>query len=128
MKLFEMFGNQEIPVEDMLKTDSHNKVKDEKNKLGFSLAEDLVYFMHHNDDFYRRHFFPVIKTCKAHFESGGKFSHRVFKPIINKAYEAYKKEFPIRELDESLEEDFTEEVAKTIYDTELKNLEDGLYK
>lgn len=128
MKLFEMFGGQQMPIEDMLKTSSHNKVRDEKNKLGFDLAEDLVFFMNNNDDFYRRHYFPIIKTCKAQFESGDKFSHRVFKPIINKAYEAYKEEFPVRELEESLEEDFKEQVAKIIYDTEIKNLEDGLYK
>jgi hypothetical protein len=112
----------------MLKTKSHNKVKDEKNKFGFDLAEDLVFFMHNNDDFYRRHFFPILKTCKTQFENGGKFSHRIFKPLIEKAYTAYKEEFPIRELDDSLEENFTEEVAKIIYDTELKNLEDDLYK
>jgi len=127
MKLYEMFGNQDISIEDMLKTDT-KVVKNEQGKYEFDLGEDLVFFMHNNDDFYRRHFFPVLKTCKAQFESGGKFSHRVFKPIINKAYEAYKKEFPIRELEESLEDDFKEQVARNIYDTELKNLEDGLYK
>ena len=122
-----MFGNQDISIEDMLKTDT-KVVKNEQGKYEFDLGEDLVFFMHNNDDFYRRHFFPVLKTCKAQFESGGKFSHRVFKPIINKAYEAYKKEFPIRELEESLEDEFKEQVARSIYDTELKNLEDGLYK
>jgi hypothetical protein len=119
MKLFEMFGNKELSVDDMLKTDS-KIIKDEQ--------EDLVFYMHHNDDFYRRHFFPILKTCKAQFESGTEFSHRVFKPVIKKAYENYKREFPIRELDDSLEEEFTEQVAHHIYETELQHMKDGLYK
>lgn len=128
MKIFEMFGNKDISAEDMLKMGQNKIIKDETGKFEFDLAEDLVFFMHNNDDFYRRHFFPVIKTCRAQFDKGGDFSHRVFKPVIKKAYEAYKKEFPIRELDESLEEDFTEQVANYIYETELKNFKEDLYK
>lgn len=124
-----MFGNEELTVDDMLKINKGSKqIQDEKGKYSFDLGEDLVFYMHNNDDFYRRHFYPILKTCKAQFESGGKFSHRVFKPIINKAYEAYKKEFPVRELEDNLEEEFLDEVANNIYETELKNLEDGLYK
>lgn len=124
-----MFGNSEVSIEDMLKSSGPKKmIKGHNNEYEFDLAEDLVYFMHNNDDFYRRHFFPVLKTCKAQFESGGDFSHRVFKPVIKKAYEAYRKEFPVRELEESIEEDLTEEIAHAIYETELRNLKDGLYK
>ena len=128
MKLFEMFGDKELPVEDMLKAGPNKIIKDEQGKYEFDLAEDLVYFMHNNDDFYRSHFFPVLKTCKAQFENGGNFSHRVFKKVIEKAYDHYKKEFPVKELDDNLEEDFKEQVAHHIYETELQNLKDGLYK
>ena len=128
MKLFEMFGNKEMPVEDMIKTGPSKIIKDEMGKYEFDLAEDLVFFMHNNDDFYRKHFFPIIKTCKAQFESGGKFSHRVFKKVIEKAYESYKKEFPVKELDDSLEDEFTEKVALHIYETELENIKGNLYK
>ena len=128
MKLFEMFGNKELPVEDMLKIGPKKTVKDEQGKYEFDLAEDLVFFMHHNDDFYRRHFFPILKTCKAQFESGGDFSHRVFKKVIEKAYDVYRKEFPIRELDDNLEEEFKEEVARHIHQTELQHMKDDLYK
>ncbi|NBP58703.1 hypothetical protein EBU71_19610, partial [bacterium] len=79
MKLFEMFGNEELTVDDMLKINKGSKqIQDEKGKYSFDLGEDLVFYMHNNDDFYRRHFYPILKTCKAQFESGGKFSHRVF--------------------------------------------------
>jgi hypothetical protein len=128
MKLFEMFGDQEMPIEDMIKTGPSKIIKDEMGMYEFDLAEDLVFFMHNNDDFYRSHFFPILKTCKAQFESGGTFSHRVFKKVIEKAYESYKKEFPIKELEDNLEEEFTEQVAHHIYETELQNMKDGLYK
>lgn len=128
MKLYEMFGNKEMPIEDILTAGSNKIIKNDQGKYEFDLAEDLVYFMHHNDDFYRRHFFPILKTCKAQYESGGEFSHRVFKKVIEKAYDQYKKEFPVRELDDNLEEDFKEQVAHHIYETEIQNIKDGLYK
>lgn len=128
MKLFEMFGDKELPIEDMLHSGPKKTIKDAMGAYEFDLAEDLVFFMHNNDDFYRRHFFPVLKTCKAQLESGGEFTHRVFKKVIEKAYESYRKEFPIKELDDTLEEEFTEQVAHHIYDTEVKNMKDGLYK
>lgn len=128
MKIFEMFGNQDLSAEDMLKIGPNKLIKDEQGKYEFDIAEDLMFFMHNNDDFYRRHFYPIIKTCKSQFESGGKFTHRVFKPIIEKAYKAYKEEFPVRELKDDLDNELIEEIANNIYEIELKNLEDGLYK
>lgn len=129
MKLYEMFGNEELNTEELLAVNGPKKmIRSHDHKYEFDLAEDLVFYMHNNDDFYRRHFFPILKTCKAQFESGAKFSHRVFKPVIKKAYESYKQEFPVRELEEGIEEDLTEEIAKAIYETELQNLKDGLYK
>lgn len=123
-----MFGSNEMPIEDMLKIGPKKIIKDQNGHYEFDLAEDLIFFMHNNDDFYRRHFYPILKTCKAQYESGGEFTYRVFKPAIKKAYEAYRKEFPIRELEEGIEEDLTVEIANHIYETELQNLKDGLYK
>jgi hypothetical protein len=128
MKLYEMFGNEQIPIEDMASTSPTKIIKDEQGKYEFDLAEDLVFFMHNNDDFYRRHFFPILKTCKAQYESGNELSHRVFKKVIEKAYDEYKKEFPVKELDDNLEEDFKEQVAHHIYETEIQNIKDGFYK
>jgi hypothetical protein len=65
--------------------------------------------------------------CKGSFDNGKNFSHRVFKPLVSKAYESYKKEFPIRELEDELESKFIEQTAKEIYETELGHMKDGKY-
>jgi hypothetical protein len=127
MKIFELFNNTKEPIDKVMKGHTEEVIDKDKKKLDFDLAEDLVYFMHHNDDFYRKNFYPVLKMCKGSFDDGKNFSHRVFKPLINKAYESYKKEFPIRELEDELEPKFIERTAKQIYETELGHMKDGKY-
>jgi hypothetical protein len=126
MKITELFNNPKDPIDQILNKDKDKKIDNDEYK--FDLGEDLMYFMHHNDDFYRRNMFPVLKVCKNKFDHGKGFSHRLFKPIVIKAYEAYKKEFPLRELKDSLDEEKCEAIAKKIYETELGNMKDGKYE
>lgn len=126
MKITELFNNPKEPLDALLGTNDDNEEKEKESK--FDLDDDLIFFMHNNDDFYRRNLFPVLKVCKNKFDHGGGFSHRMFKPIVMKAYEAYKKEFPLRELTDSLEEEKCEAIARKIYETELGNMKDGKYE
>ena len=52
----------------------------------------------------------------------------MFKPIVDRAYEAYRKEFPLRELEDSLDEEQCEAIARKIYEAELGNMKDGKYE
>ena len=126
MKITELFDNTKEPVDKIINNQEDDK-GNSKDEYKFDLGEDLIYFMHHNDDFYRRNFYPVLKVCKNKFDHGGAFSHRIFKPIVTKAFEAYRKEFPLRELKDSLEEEYCEAIARKIYETELVNMKDGKY-
>lgn len=134
MKITELFNNTKEPVEKLVgkmhdndATISHKPDHKSDHEYTFDLSEDLEFFMHNNDDFYRRHFFPTLKICKAKFDNGAGFSHRLFKPVIVKAYETYKKEFPIRELPDNLDDELCEKMARRIYETELGNFEEGQY-
>ncbi len=123
MKIFELFENPNAPIQ------GDAKEGDEKSsEYTFDLDEDIIYFMHNNDDFYRKSFFPILKVCKNKFDNGTGFSHRMFMPVVSKAYESYKKEFPIKELKEKLEEEDCEKIARKIYETELGHMKDGKYE
>ncbi len=37
--------------------------------LGFDLKDDLIFFMHHDDDAYRRHTFPTILKIKDQLDA-----------------------------------------------------------
>lgn len=124
MKIFELFNNNKSPVDlDKDQEKDHNQ-----DEFKFDLGEDLVYFMHNNDNFYRKNFFPILKVCKNKFDAGRGFSHRIFKPVVIKAYEEYKKEFPLRELEDKLEDSIYEKISRQIYETELGFMRDGRYE
>ena len=132
MKITEFFDKEKLDSELGIDKVGFNKdpSKDinDDDEYTFDLAEDLIYFMHNNDDFYRKNFFPVIRLCKKNFDQGNNFSHRVFKPVVEKAYSMYQKEFPLRELRDSLEQDMIEEVCKKIHEAEMLNMREGNYK
>jgi hypothetical protein len=115
MKINELFNN-----------DPHGV--DHKEEKAFDLDDDLIYYMHNNDDVYRNNFFPIVHACHKTFKSGKAFGHRVFKPAVLKSYEMYKKEFPVRELEDELDEEMCDKICKKIHEQELKNMREGLYK
>lgn len=134
MKITELFNNKSKNVDAEFelgsvrmnkKPNDHSGADDE---YSFDLAEDLIYFMHNNDDFYRKRFFPVLNLCKKQFDQGQSFSHRVFRPIVTKAYSMYKDEFPLRELRDDLEKEMVEEICKKIHESEMTNMREGAYK
>ena len=53
MRIKDLFENTEFKFKDFV----------ENNEINYDLAEDLVFFMNHNDDTYRRHTYPAITKC-----------------------------------------------------------------
>ena len=74
------------------------------------------------------HLYVNLTVLRHNFDQGNNFSHRVFKPVVEKAYGIYQKEFPLRELRDSLEEEMIEEVCKKIHEAEMLNMREGNYK
>lgn len=134
MKITELFNNTSKNVDDEfgLNDIGLNKSPNDRgaadDEYTFDLAEDLIYFMHNNDDFYRKSFFPVLNLCKKQFDQGNTFSHRIFKPVVTKAYNMYKDEFPLRELRDELDKEMVEEICKKIHECEMTNMREGAYK
>jgi hypothetical protein len=130
MKITEMFDKKMSDIGDLADDDMiyHKPVSNSDKEYVFKLGEDLVFYMNNDDDFYRRHYFPVLKLCKNKHDHNMNFSHRVFKPVIKAAYDQYKQKFPMRELDEQLSEEQCEKIARDVYEQELMNFKDGKYQ
>jgi len=97
-------------------------------EINFDLIEDLVHFMNHDDNVYRRHVFPSIAKCVDRSKENRSFNSSVFKPAVEKSYEAYVKQYPIRELPQSLDEETCVKVCKKMKEEVSKHIADGKYK
>jgi hypothetical protein len=97
-------------------------------EINYDLAEDLVYFMNHDDSIYRRHLYPNIAKCISITERKKKPASKIFKSAVEDSYKRYMKEFPIRELPEDIEEKVCEQVCEKLRDSICKDIADGKYK
>ena len=115
-----------MKIQDLFENIPHRLPVDQ-GKLPFDLADDLIFFMRNDDDFYRRHFYPHICKIKGHVKQGQNLSPRVFMPMVSHAFECYTKKFPIRELPESLEEDLIEEICTKLRKEEVQHINNNIY-
>ena len=117
-------------IKDLFENKSYNfdEFVNEKNELNYDLVEDLVYFMNHDDDVYRRHLYPSITKCLSLMKSKKDSSPLMFKDATLEGYKSYCNKFPIRELPSSLDEKMIEKVCKQIHEEICKHEKEGLYK
>lgn len=118
MRIKDLFENTEFKFKDFV----------ENNEINYDLAEDLVFFMNHNDDTYRRHTYPAITKCLEGIKKKKKTSPGVFKDAALESYKSYCEEFPIRELPSSLDDKVLTEVCKLIHDEVCQHASEGKYK
>jgi hypothetical protein len=111
-------------------TSSLEKELDQANeeKLDYDLVEDLVFFMNHNDDAYRRHTFPAVTKCLERIKSNQKTHPSIFKIAVLKGFKDYSTEFPDRLLPTTLDEKVCEEACKKMHEETCKYAEEGKYK
>jgi hypothetical protein len=100
----------------------------DNNELNFDLPEDLSYFMHHHDQVYREHVYPVIAKCLHHIKNKQDFKPSVFEQPVKNAYSLYLREYPIRHLPDDLDSDTLKKVCELLHSDFKKHVADGLYK
>lgn len=82
-------------------------------EINYDLVNDLVYFMHENDDIYRRYTYPaILKYAKLRKQHSNAAS--VFKSAVNAAYPNYVREFPIRELPDKIDPELVSKVCQSL--------------
>ena len=99
-----------------------------KEGLDFDLAGDLVYFMNHDDDTYRRNTYPAITRCLEKIKSNARTHPSIFRTAVLKSFKDYTAEFPRREIPDELDDKVAEAACKLLHDETCKHAEEGKYK
>ena len=97
-------------------------------EINFDLVDDLLHFMNHDDDVYRRHVYPSIAECLDAFAEDRETTAGIFKPAVNQSYQAYIKRFPLRELPNSIDPKTLREVCTKLHETTKQDIADGKYE
>jgi hypothetical protein len=122
MRIIELLEGKKFNDLDFIKKDEVGE------SIDYDLCEDLVFFMHNDDDVYRRHVYPSINTCIKKSKSNQKFSPSVFTNAVRESYKSYIKQFPIRHLPAELDDEELTEVCKKMHEDFCKANDDGKYK
>lgn len=113
MKIRELFENLDLGR------------KDDKEHQ-FDVADDLFFFMHNNDNFYRKHYYPRMLQAKKSVKSGLGVDPTDFTELVKTAYECYLDEFNDITIPEA-SDDIINTVCEKICSEELVNIENNLY-
>lgn len=102
----------------------------DKKDQDFDLADDLVFYMNNDPDFYRKRYFPVMLKYSKYCSTGRRVSPRGFEPLVVDAYESYRARFQTEELKlpSKLEKEVCEKICSYIHEQETKNCNNGIYK
>ena len=108
--------------------DRHADEENKKDELDYDLVEDLVFFMNHDDDAYRRHTFPAITKCLDQIKANRSTHPGLFKIAVLKSFKDYANEYPDRLLPETLDDKMCVEACKKMHEETCKYAEEGKYK
>jgi hypothetical protein len=121
MRIRELFERKNFKDDDFVSP------KEGGREINFDLVDDLIHYMNHDDSVYRRHVFPVIAKCIDMCEQKRKPKPSIFKSAVEECYSKYIKEYPIRELPESIDSETCTEVCDKICEIVCADIKDGKY-
>lgn len=122
MRIKELLEGKKFKDLDFIKQDG------EGTDINYDLIEDLAFYMHNDDDVYRKITFPKVAHCIESLKNKKELNPRIFKSAVEESYKKYIRKFPIRQLPESLDEEECLEVCKKLHDEFRKDYDDGKYK
>jgi hypothetical protein len=102
--------------------------KGDQREINFDLIEDLMHFMHNDDDVYRRHLYPKLAHLLNDIKDKKPTNKNIFKPAVESSYKLYIKKFPIRELPDSLNEKMCTKICDKLHEEFKEHVSDGKYK
>jgi hypothetical protein len=108
--------------------DKSEKDPNDPHGLGFNLKEDLMFFMHHDDNAYRRHTFPAIMACKDRLDAGKDADIALFDKAVRECYNHYIDKFNIKQLPLEPDQKLLDEMCKHLLDDEIEKIKDGHYE
>lgn len=97
-------------------------------EINYDLAEDLIHYLNHDDDVYRRHLYPSISKCISIIERKKKPAAVIFKSAVEEGYKKYLSTYPIQELPDSIDEEVCKDVCDKLREAVCQDVADGKYK
>lgn len=122
MRIRELLENTQFDDLEFVKKDGN------PGELDYDLVEDLIHYMNEDDEMYRRHLYPIITKCIERMNSNRMPSASVFKDAVSECYKSYVQKFPIRQLQDDLQDDLVREACKKLHEETCKHFEEGKYK
>jgi hypothetical protein len=107
--------------------DKPEKDPNDPHGLGFDLKDDLMFFMHHDDNAYRKHTFPAIMACKDRLDAGKDADVALFDKAVKECYNQYVDKFNIKQLPLEPDQKLLDEMCKHLLDDETQKIKDGHY-
>ena len=97
-------------------------------EINYDLPDDLIHFMNHDDNVYRRHVFPVVARMLDLHKKNITPKASIFKPAAEHSYKIYIKKYPIRELPDHIDEETCNKVCDKMHEEVCQHIADGKYK
>jgi hypothetical protein len=107
--------------------DKPEKDPNDPHGLGFDLKDDLMFFMHHDDNAYRKYTFPAIMACKDRLDAGKDADVALFDKAVKECYNQYVDKFNIKQLPLEPDQKLLDEMCKHLLDDETQKIKDGHY-
>lgn len=110
MRIRELLEGKKFNDLDFVKKDG------DKEDIDFDLTEDLVYYMNHDDDVYRRCVYPSVAKCVGKLDNNQSTNPSIFTNAVKESYKHYIKKFPIRHLPADIDEEICKEVCEKMHE------------
>jgi hypothetical protein len=110
MRIRELLEGKKFNDLDFVKKDG------DKTDIDYDLTEDLVFYMNHDDDVYRRVVYPSVVACTDRLESNRKTNPSIFTNAVKESYKQYLKKFPMRQLPDDINEEVCKEACEKMHE------------
>lgn len=121
MRITDLLENAHFKSEDFIKQ------TDDGNEINYDLVDDLVFFLNNDDDAYRRYLLPAVHKFIDRKKADENIKYTIFKTAVANGYKEYIKQYPIRELSDTIDAKIWRAVCKKLFDDASKDMEDGSY-
>lgn len=111
MRIRELLEGKKFNDLDFVKKDG------DKTDIDYDLTEDLVFYMNHDDDVYRRVVYPSVVACTDRLENNRSTNPSIFTNAVKESYKQYLKKFPMRQLPQDIDEEICKEACEKMHET-----------
>jgi hypothetical protein len=99
-----------------------------KNEPDFDVLEDLIFFMNNDDDTYRRHVYPIIRSCLEAVKARKDTDPTIFADAVKNGYKNYLGNYGLQELPDDLDKKQIKEACKKMHEQVYQQISSGKYK